>query len=301
MSDNTPITVDMNKWAQDGYLHLPQFYSHEFIDTIIENIDRFRAEAGDEAYDPSGRPNRVLHVHAGSAGIQKALLNPRLNHVLSQLFSAKPVLWGSLLFDQGSEQIAHTDAPWFFVEPYGSMAGVWTALEDVHEDSGPLFLVPGSHKSALDVEAALKKNPELHAEVLAFRAKNLSASTDPACWDLSKRVAEQCQLEWTNREGRQKFCIKKGDVVIWHQWMVHGGSPVNDPVRTRQSLISHWTANNSVAFDQHNYFLNYGRLDDKLAMPLPVQDTTDGCYLKQKSHIISWVPPETFINTVETA
>jgi ectoine hydroxylase-related dioxygenase (phytanoyl-CoA dioxygenase family) len=114
-------------------------------------------------------------------------------------------------------------------------------------------------------------------------------------------VAEQCQLEWTNREGRQRFCIKKGDVVIWHQWMVHGGSPVNDPVRTRQSLISHWTANNSVAFDQHNYFLNYGRLDDKLAMPLPVQDTTDGCYLKQKSHIISWVPPETFINTVETA
>jgi hypothetical protein len=78
MSDNTSITVDMNKWAQDGYLHLPQFYSHAFIDTIIENIDRFRAEAGDEAYDPSGRPNRVLHIHAGSAGIQKALLNPRI-------------------------------------------------------------------------------------------------------------------------------------------------------------------------------------------------------------------------------
>jgi hypothetical protein len=83
--------------------------------------------------------------------------------------------------------------------------------------------------------------------------------------------------------------------------MVHGGSPVNDQSRTRQSLISHWTTNSSVAFDQHNYFLNYGRLDDKLAMPLPVQDTADGFYLKQKSHIISWVPPETFINTVETA
>lgn len=299
MGHDTTFKVDMNKWAQDGYLHLPKFYSHEFIDNIIENIELFRAEAGDEAYDPSGRANRVLHVHAGSPGIQKALLNPALNNVLTQLFSAKPVLWGTLLFDQGSEQIAHTDAPWFFVEPYGSMAGVWTALEDVHEDSGPLFLIPGTHKNALDVEGALKKNPELYAEVLAFRAKNISASTDPACWDLSKRVAEQCQLEWTNREGRQRFCIKKGDVVIWHQWMVHGGSPVNDVSRTRQSLISHWAANNSVAFDQHNYFLNYGRLDEKLALKLPMQDSAEGLYLKQKSHIISWVPPETFINTVE--
>jgi hypothetical protein len=33
---------------------------------------------------------------------------------------------------------------------------------------------------------------------------------------------------------------KKGDVLIWHADLMHGGAPIEDPKRTRKSLVAHF-------------------------------------------------------------
>jgi hypothetical protein len=37
----------------------------------------------------------------------------------------------------------------------------------------------------------------------------------------------------------ESFRAKKGDVLIWHGDLMHGGAPIEDPASTRQSLIAH--------------------------------------------------------------
>src|SRR5262249_1722662 len=46
----------------------------------------------------------------------------------------------------------------------------------------------------------------------------------------------ESQLAERNIEGKL-FFAKKGDVFIWHSDLLHAGSPIKDPNRTRNSLV----------------------------------------------------------------
>jgi phytanoyl-CoA hydroxylase len=37
-----------------------------------------------------------------------------------------------------------------------------------------------------------------------------------------------------------KFSAKKGDVLLWHAELPHGGGEINKPGRTRRSLVTHY-------------------------------------------------------------
>ena len=39
---------------------------------------------------------------------------------------------------------------------------------------------------------------------------------------------------------KDRFLAKKGDVLIWSASLMHGGSPVESPIRTRKSLVTHY-------------------------------------------------------------
>jgi len=41
-------------------------------------------------------------------------------------------------------------------------------------------------------------------------------------------------------EVAEPFLGKAGDVLIWHEELVHGGSPIIDMTRTRMSLVTHY-------------------------------------------------------------
>ena len=78
-------------------------------------------------------------------------------------------------------------------------------------------------------------------------------------------------------------------MFFWHQWLVHGGSKINNGYLSRNSIVSHWVADNSVAFDQHNFFLNYGKLDEKIKQILPINRFKNGKHIRQyKCQILNW-------------
>jgi ectoine hydroxylase-related dioxygenase (phytanoyl-CoA dioxygenase family) len=144
---------------------------------------------------------------------------------LKLIFDENPLLFQSLSFDQGSQQGLHQDTAYVVVDRPLELAACWIALEDVQEGSGELMYAPGSHRHADWPFAPDRKhwqsNPdgqqaldEWHSFLVA------SATAKPG--------------------GLRTFLPKKGDVLVWHADLAHGGSPVKRPELTRQSLVGHF-------------------------------------------------------------
>src|SRR5262249_34695074 len=131
----------------------------------------------------------------------------------------------SLNYVYGSEQPAHMDFPFVVSGIPSHLAAAWFALEDVHPDAGPLFYYSGSHRC--------KK----------FNWGN-GIIYDPAASTRTTREFSNW-LEVRSLAGgykKETLLIRKGDALIWHGSLVHGGSPINDMHRTRRSYICHYSS-----------------------------------------------------------
>jgi phytanoyl-CoA hydroxylase len=85
-----------------------------------------------------------------SLAARRLSLNRFTCDFLSHVFLDHPAVIQSLTFWRGSQQPAHLDYPWVIVQAkLAHLAASWVALEDVHEDSGPLIYYPGSHKAGV--------------------------------------------------------------------------------------------------------------------------------------------------------
>jgi hypothetical protein len=57
---------------------------------------------------------------------------------------------------------------------------------------------------------------------------------------------------------------KAGDALIWHAQVIHGGTPIRDPNRTRKSLVVHYFRScdfhpaSSVEFRPGRYYFKRG-------------------------------------------
>lgn len=51
---------------------------------------------------------------------------------------------------------------------------------------------------------------------------------------------------------RRAFALYKGDLLIWHSALVHGGMPRNDPALTRRSIVSHYTTREGYPYDRRD-------------------------------------------------
>jgi len=138
------------------------------------------------------------------------------------LFERPPLAFQSLFFRWGTEQAMHQDTAYVVLRSPMEMVGCWVALEDIAEGTGELQYYVGSHRIP---------------EYLWFgraRAKPYDFEDDQ---DFLRHVREEsermgCPLE--------RFRPRKGDVLLWHADLVHGGSKRVHLERTRQSLVTHY-------------------------------------------------------------
>jgi ectoine hydroxylase-related dioxygenase (phytanoyl-CoA dioxygenase family) len=109
------------------------------------------------------------------------------------------------------------------------MCGVWIALEDTRKDSGELIIYPGSHRA-----------PRLRAHELG-----LEKSEDYSAY----AKFEAAIAKTLESEGFQRFVYmpKVGQIVVWHENLIHGDSRRVDPNLTRRSIVSHYFAKGGIA------------------------------------------------------
>jgi hypothetical protein len=62
------------------------------------------------------------------------------------LFGSPAPCYTSLFFEAATQQAIHRDITYFWTCPAYMYFGMWTALEEVTLENGPLLVVPGSHR-----------------------------------------------------------------------------------------------------------------------------------------------------------
>jgi ectoine hydroxylase-related dioxygenase (phytanoyl-CoA dioxygenase family) len=150
--------------------------------------------------------------------------NVRVLELLSLIYGRRAWPFQTLNFPVGTEQHYHSDSIHFSSAPERFMCGVWVALEDVHEDAGPLLYYPGSHKW-----------PIYTHEHLGLCAAHQPGIPGQATFEPLWR--ELVQLSGIQP---QRFLPRKGQALIWAANLLHGGDVHRDRDRTRHSQVTHY-------------------------------------------------------------
>lgn len=156
--------------------------------------------------------------------VKRIACNRQVIDLLSRLYGRCAWPFQTLNFPVGTQQHYHTDSVHFSSIPERFMCGVWTALEDIDEDRGPLVYYPGSHRW-----------PVYTNEHIGFcatgAARSISQTTFEPLWEA---LVEQLGVK------PYHFLPKKGQALIWAANLLHGGSRQNSAALTRWSQVTHY-------------------------------------------------------------
>jgi ectoine hydroxylase-related dioxygenase (phytanoyl-CoA dioxygenase family) len=201
-------TID--KFNKDGYLIIKSVIDNNTIDNIINEIY--------EKHPENKNQNRIADAWNQYNIVGYTAFNKRIMKILNYLYNKQPIPFQTLNFYVGTEQKLHSDQIHFCSDPINFMCGVWIALEDVSMDSGPLIYYPGSHKLPFYTMQHLKLEPGNYSEY-------------------ENKIQKKIKKTGISPE---YGVINKGDIIIWHSNLIHGGSKRNDINLTRKSMVIHY-------------------------------------------------------------
>lgn len=228
----------VNGWDQlvtEGYAVVSSAVDVTVCEEALRQVDALKKANADivsKNADEFGHLYRVVNLHLALDGLKHAFArNHRGLEICDQFFGEPTSLYTSLYYERGSEQDFHRDTPYFSTKPAGKYLGVWLALDDVDDGNGPLRVTPRSHTlPPIDVEA-------MAAEVFPNPANIPSISMEG--WNAYQGAVQKQAQE--HGLGQKNVHVKRGDVIIWHPEMLHGGAPHINKARSRRSLVMHVT------------------------------------------------------------
>ena len=199
------------------------------IDARIERIKanlapRFEIAFDDPAADKTRGERRVQDAWAFDDDVHAIASNQAVLDLLGKLYGRAAFPFQTLNFPVGTQQSAHADAVHFSSLPERFMCGVWLAMEDVPQEAGPLFYIPGSHRWPIVTNAMIGRR--------GFGSEEASAQTP-----FAEAWSAMCKAEGASEE---PFLARKGQALIWCANLLHGGSRQADPRLTRWSQVTHY-------------------------------------------------------------
>lgn len=222
------------KWTEeaamlhrDGYC-VVQLDNPDFLATTQDVITALEPCLADQIHlwlqGEAGSP-RIQDGWTQHASIRRLALEPMILDLLRHLYGREPFAFQTLNFAVGSQQHFHSDAVHFHSYPHGFMCGVWIALQDIQLESGPLHYFPGSHRL-----------PYLSARSLGLSEADVAGKEHPQQFFEPHWQQAVESLGLTS----QRFLAKRGDVLIWHANLLHGGEMVQDRNLRRWSQVIHY-------------------------------------------------------------
>lgn len=218
-------------WSENGYAVLEGFFDSGKIDKVVSTVD-------DLKNDPKTiwqHGKRIMFSIHQSDFLFNIGADAKLIKILEMLMGKKVELFQSLNFFEGSQQRAHSDSIHMTTFPYGNLIATWVALEDLADDCGPLFYYPGSHKLPYVM------NGDFDNVGTKFKLGNKSYG------DYEDKIESLVK-----EQGLQKkhFIAKKGDLLIWHANLLHGGEAIERKESTRNSMVFHYYAENAICYHE---------------------------------------------------
>lgn len=214
--------------------------AHEYNQQMDTNVDEIPLEKR------RGIGTRFNNTFEFSEVTREVSSDIQLTNFLKLVLDENPAIFQSLIFKYSSQQDAHQDFPWVTTKIPSHLAAAWIPLEDVHPDSGPLFYYPKSHR--------IKKFNFGNTGILYKRGISFYRDIHFASY-LSR------YLEKENYK-KEILLIKKGDVLIWHGALVHGGDKIKDLNKTRKSLVVHYSS--VIGYPKHRSESNENTISEGL-------------------------------------
>ena len=220
------------RWSSDGYVILRNLFEPEVLDGVWEAYEkavgagRLRLPVEPAAVDDP-HPGRALNPHKRVGAFCSILKHPRLLGAIRLLTEREPKALQTITSHKGSQQPVHSDSIHMTTYPLGYLTAAWIAFEDIHPNSGPLVYYPGSHRLpyVFSKDAGISESDYKQAGYAAYQEKY-----EP----FIRGLIDEHQLE------PHYFHAKKGDVLIWHANLLHGGSARHDLSLSRRALVCHF-------------------------------------------------------------
>lgn len=213
---------ELNRFASDGFISLPQFMVAEELQILHSHLQRFIAEIVPylppeqvfyEDKDRLATLKQIQHLEDHDSWFHDLLTNGRFRE-LAESMLAGPVIPKNLQFFNkppgvGQPTPPHQDGFYFMLDPCEAVT-MWLALDDVDEENGCVRYVPGSHRSGMREHA--------RTQTLGF----------------SQGIVDFPTKE--DRENELACPARPGDLLAHHALTIHRAEGNRSPNRSRRAL-----------------------------------------------------------------
>ena len=246
----------LEKWVRDGYVVVDDCVDAADIDEMLATLDglwdartpipdlellglretldseqRNLAHRDLLGLDPDRRRRmreasdwRIHGFHYVNAAAHRIYCTRELLDLASRILGRRARPIAAINFMTGSEQALHQDMAVFHIYPHNYLIGAWIACEDIAEGSGPLVLYPGSHRAPF------------FPGFTEYPQTNLRTA-DPE----TARCYQEYVDELARHFERREFRARKGQVLLWHGMLIHGGAPISRRGTSRKSMVLHYS------------------------------------------------------------
>ncbi|HYO16738.1 MAG TPA: phytanoyl-CoA dioxygenase family protein [Thermoanaerobaculia bacterium] len=229
-------------FVDKGYLTFSLDLPERVYSQVQADVDRvWREKPGDLAWANQGplrsfveadeardrKPSyRIADLFTHSEAALELYLSRTVFEHVELILGQPAVATQALYFEYGSQQGLHRDPVFVQAKPASHLVAAWIALEDISPRCGPLVYVPGSHRLPY-----YQFEPGEHRY---DQGRYGEAET--------RAMAEFDRQQVADRSlASEVFTCKRGDVLIWHASLLHGGSIVEDTSLTRRSYVVHFS------------------------------------------------------------
>jgi ectoine hydroxylase-related dioxygenase (phytanoyl-CoA dioxygenase family) len=232
-------------WIDNGYVILEHAIPEALVDRAATDLNRAYAGGFPELKfechavaaghihwraEINPHPAKALDIHHFSPAVRELMFADAVTEFLGLIFEAKAFASQTLGFLRGSAQEGHQDSAYVAYTIPRQFVATWAALEDVVIGAGELFYYPGSHR----FEDFIYKD---HYKSISEARRQTNEA--PERQQIERHIQSLEQRAAQRGIRKTPFVAKKGDVLVWHSDLVHGGNPVSR-VTTRKSIVTHY-------------------------------------------------------------
>jgi len=238
---------------RDGYFVFRLDVDDGLFDALDRDVDRLWEEqapwmayayqslltrfSGSDA-DKRRPSSRIADLHEFSTPALELYLQPQLFRYVELILGEPALATQSLYFQWGSQQALHRDPIHVRMTPPAHLVASWIALEDIQPGCGELRYVPGSHRL-----------PYYEFAPGRYAFDHKTDTQDQI------RAAEQWDLDRCAERSLEPVPLRcrRGEALIWHHSLLHGGSYPTDPGLTRKSFVVHYTSRAHMPATKNTY------------------------------------------------
>jgi ectoine hydroxylase-related dioxygenase (phytanoyl-CoA dioxygenase family) len=219
-------------WKENGYMVLKNFFTPQVAESINKEIEDLLADKKVEFT----LGNKVMFASKQSQLIQNIITQKSITDILSFTLGREVLPFQTINFITGSQQHAHSDSIHMTTYPLGYLIAIWVALEDVDETNGPLCYYPASHKLPYILNHDYERG-----------GNAITVGADSNYLKYEEKIGEVVR---TTNFTKKIFAAKKGDVLVWHANLIHGGEKITNPSSTRKSMVVHYFAKDVIKYHE---------------------------------------------------